>query len=75
MKAATYTVRATRSGDWWAIDVEEIPGIFTQSKRLDGVEEMARDAIAITLDVEPDSFEIDVQPVLPQLPDDEDDDE
>lgn len=60
----TYTARAHRSGRWWGIDVPELRGVFTQAKRLDQVEEMARDAIGLFLDVPLDSFEVNVQPVL-----------
>ena len=61
-----YTVRCTRSGSWWAISVPEIKGVFSQARRLDQVEEMAREAIALMLDVDPNSFDVDVQPELPQ---------
>ncbi|MCX4387091.1 hypothetical protein OG777_09125 [Micromonospora peucetia] len=44
----------------------EIKGVFSQARRLDQVEGMARDAIALMLDVDPHSFDIDVQPDLPQ---------
>jgi len=36
--------KATRSGKWWAIEVPEIPGLFTQVRRLDQVEAMVQDA-------------------------------
>ena len=38
------TAKARRSGDWWAIEVPEIPCLFTQAKRLDQVVEMVSDA-------------------------------
>ncbi|RIW40959.1 type II toxin-antitoxin system HicB family antitoxin [Micromonospora endophytica] len=44
----------------------EIKGVFSQARRLDQVEEMAREAIALMLDVDPHSFDIEVQPDLPQ---------
>jgi hypothetical protein len=63
----TYTARCRRSGRWWAIEVPEVNGgIYSQARRLDGVEAMARDAIALTLDVSPTTFEVDVVPVLPE---------
>ncbi len=34
------TAKVTHTGDWWAIAVPEVPGLFTQAKRLDQVEEM-----------------------------------
>jgi predicted RNase H-like HicB family nuclease len=60
----TYVVRAERSGDWWALEVPELPGVFSQARRLDQAEGMARDAIATMLDVAPDSFEVDLLAVL-----------
>jgi predicted RNase H-like HicB family nuclease len=44
------TAKVTRSGDWWAVEVPEVPGVFTQAKRLDQVEAMVRDAVATMLD-------------------------
>jgi predicted RNase H-like HicB family nuclease len=60
----TYTAKATRDGKWWSIEIPEL-GFFTQARRLDQVEEMARDAIALTLEVAPDSFDVTVAPELP----------
>jgi hypothetical protein len=57
-----YTVNARRAGAWWAIDVVELPGVFSQARRLDRVEWMARDAIATFLNVAPDTFDIAVRP-------------
>lgn len=53
-----YTAHAQRAGAWWAIDVPEIRGVFTQAKRLEHVEGMAREAIALMLDVAPESFDV-----------------
>lgn len=50
----TYRVEAVRSGDWWAVTVPELAGIFSQAKRLDQVEARAREAIAMMLDVDED---------------------
>lgn len=61
----TYTARARRSGAWWAIDVPELPGVFSQARRLDRVESMARDAIALFLDVDPATLDIRVEMNLP----------
>ncbi|WEV65323.1 MULTISPECIES: XRE family transcriptional regulator [unclassified Bifidobacterium] len=38
------TAIATRSGKWWAIEVPQRPGLFTQVKRLDQVDAMVHDA-------------------------------
>ncbi len=55
-----YTVIAERDGDWWAISVRELNNVFSQARRLDRVEYMARDAISLMLEVPPDSFDIEV---------------
>ena len=60
-----YTVRARRSGRWWALDAEGIRGVHTQVRRIDQAEDMARDAIATLLDVAPRSFEVMVVPEVP----------
>lgn len=38
------TAIAERSGGWWAVEVPEIPGLFTQARRLDQIDGMVRDA-------------------------------
>ena len=60
-----YTVRGRRVGNWWALDVEGVPGAHTQVRRIDQAEEMAREAIAGVLDVAPASFSIVVAPEVP----------
>jgi predicted RNase H-like HicB family nuclease len=60
-----YTAVSRRSGGWWAISVPELKGVHSQARRLDQVERMAREAIALFLDVPPDSFELTVEPELP----------
>lgn len=57
---ALYTAHVTRGGSWWAIEIAELDGVYTQARRLDQVESVARDAIAATLDVDPVSVAIDV---------------
>ena len=59
-----YTAVAERDDAWWAITVVELPGVFSQVRRLDRVESMARDAIAMLLDVDPNSFDLTVREVL-----------
>lgn len=57
----TYTVTATREDGWWVLLADVgTRTIATQAKRLDQADEMAREAIAMALDVSEDSFDIDV---------------
>lgn len=61
---ATYTALAERGDGWWAITVPELRGVFSQARRLGRVESMARDAIALFLDIPVDSFEVTVREVI-----------
>ena len=61
---ATYTALAERGDGWWAITVPELRGVFSQARRLGRVESMARDAIALFLDIPADSFEVTVREVI-----------
>jgi hypothetical protein len=54
-----YLVEVTREGRWWLISVPEIDGV-TQARRLADVEKMARDLIAITLDLRLSEVAVDV---------------
>ncbi len=58
------TAKATRSGDWWAIEVPEVPGVFTQAKRLDQVADMVADAVALMEDIEPADVEVTLRPEI-----------
>lgn len=59
-----YTVSAERHGDWWAITIDELRGVFSQARRLTQVESMARDAISLFLDVSADSFDLSIRQKL-----------
>ncbi len=60
-RARSRQVSVVRSGDWWAITAPRHPGLFSQAKRLDQVDAMAREAIAMMLDIdEADVGDIDV---------------
>lgn len=47
-----YRVEVVRSGAWWAITVPALDGVFSQAKRLDQVEDAAREAISLMLETE-----------------------
>lgn len=61
----TYVARCERSGGWWAISVPEVPGAHTQARRLEQAEGMAREAIALVLDIPEDAFDVELAPELP----------
>ena len=63
-----YRVTAERDGRFWFLRVSELPGVFTQVRRLEQAPGMIRDAIALMLDVPADTFDVEVQPALdPEL--------
>lgn len=48
----TYTVVAERDeAGWWAVRVLELSGVLTQARRLDQVEEFAREAIDLAVSI------------------------
>jgi predicted RNase H-like HicB family nuclease len=49
-----HRVEVVRSGEWWAITVPALVGVFSQAKRLDQVEDRAREAISLMMDVDED---------------------
>lgn len=60
-----YEVTAERDGRHWFLRVQELPGVFSQVRRLDQAESMARDAISAFLAIQADSFEVSVAVGLP----------
>ena len=52
------TAKVTRSGEWFAVEVPEVPGVFTQVSRLELVPEMVRNAVAVMTDGDEDSIEV-----------------
>jgi predicted RNase H-like HicB family nuclease len=58
----TYHVAPERDGRFWVLKVLELD-CWSQAERLQDVEAMARDLVAVWLDVPPDSFDIVVGPV------------
>ncbi len=55
-----YDVTVERDGQFWLIRIPELDGA-TQARTRDEIPDMARDYIAITLNVPADSFEIAVK--------------
>jgi len=44
--SATFRVVARRGDEWWGIRVRELDWVFSQARRIEDVEDTARDAIA-----------------------------
>jgi predicted RNase H-like HicB family nuclease len=55
----SYVVQVRRDDSgWWVISAPEVRGVHSQARRLDRVEDIARDAIALMLEVPKDSFDV-----------------
>lgn len=48
-----HRVEVVQSGEWWAIAVPSLRGVFSQARHLDEVPAAAREAIALMLDINP----------------------
>ena len=62
--AVKVTAIAERSGGWWAVRVPELPGVFTQARRLDQVQAVVADAVSAFLGVPAHSVQVEVAPQL-----------
>lgn len=59
--STTYAASAERSGDWWAVTIDEVAGgIHTQGRTLREARRMAADAIAAVMDVPIDDVRVDL---------------
>jgi predicted RNase H-like HicB family nuclease len=67
VEVRSYSVTCRRVGGWWAISVPELKGVHSQARRLDQVPAMAREAIALMLDVHPSTVEVLVEPEQPAV--------
>jgi hypothetical protein len=61
----TYHANASRDGRFWLVHIPEIDQ-YTQGRNLTEVEPMARDLIALWLDIPEDSFDIALHVQLPK---------
>lgn len=60
----TLTAHATRTEGWWAVSVPEVDGLYTQTRRLDQIPAMVRDALSLfpELSIDASQAEITVVP-------------
>jgi DNA-directed RNA polymerase specialized sigma subunit len=65
----TYRVTATREADWWSLVAVDVEGreVASQSRRLEQADAAIREAIALVLDVEADTFDVDITPDLSHI--------
>lgn len=52
------TAKAIRSGQWWAVEIPEVEGAFTQARRLDQVPAMVADAVHLLTGIPLDEIEV-----------------
>lgn len=64
MMAKVYRATAERDGDWWLVRVPDVPQAYTQVRRLDQAEPMAREVISLLTDVPERDIAVHVDAVL-----------
>ncbi|AQA13018.1 type II toxin-antitoxin system HicB family antitoxin [Streptomyces malaysiensis] len=65
-----YSATARYDGKWWSVSFDDLPegyGGATQGRTWAEAERMAREAVALLLDVEKDSFELVMRPADPAM--------
>ena len=55
-----HIVEVYRDGKWWMADIAALD-VLTQSRRIANIEHAAREAIAVTLDVDPLDFGVEIR--------------
>lgn len=60
----TFHARAERSGKYWAVRIAELDS-WTQARHLREIDTVARDLIALELEVPADSFDLAVEVITP----------
>lgn len=48
----THHITVVRSGKWWAVNADKLPGCHSQARRRAKIEATAREAIALWFDAE-----------------------
>lgn len=57
------TALVSREGDWWAVEVPEVPGVFTQAADVAAIPAQVRDAVALMLEIDEAGIDVEVRPV------------
>lgn len=61
----TYRVEVEHGERWWIVSIPDVPGAHTQVRHLREAEAMAREVVALMLEVPEDSFLLDVESKIP----------
>jgi predicted RNase H-like HicB family nuclease len=56
-----YRVKVEHGERWWIVSIPEVPGAYTQARQLREVEAMAREVVALMLEIPEDSFDLDIE--------------
>jgi hypothetical protein len=65
METTTFTAMCERAGRWWTIRVPQVEGLTRQVRSLDQAEIIARQSIAQSLGIPPESVRVEVLPDTP----------
>jgi len=57
----TYSVRVTRSKDWWIAEVPELDRVYTQAKSISQVKSLVREVINLVHDIDPETFDLEIE--------------
>jgi hypothetical protein len=64
LERTRWEVTADRDGPRWALAIVDLPGLYTDAKRLDLARATARDVIALRLGLRRTAFDVDIHPSL-----------
>lgn len=56
-----YRVMAERESEFWFVKAPGLPRVFTQVRELDEADAMIREVAYLVLDMDPDSFDIELE--------------
>ena len=62
---SAYTARATPEDGWWVVEVDEVPGLFTQSQNPEDIPDLVRDALALFPEAERNPASAHVRVIMP----------
>jgi hypothetical protein len=65
METTTFTALCERAGRWWTIRIPQVEGATAQVRSLDQAEMIARQSIARTLGIPPETITVEVLPDAP----------
>lgn len=58
------TAHAQHGEKWWVVSVDEVEGLFTQTRRLDEIPDMVRDALTLCPEITTTPWETEVEIIV-----------